>query len=143
MMVANGNIETLSAIEALKGKRVLIVEDNGLLCYDVEQTLREAGCEIVGPFSRLGEALRESARNEFDVALLDVNLHGEVVAPLAQQLKERHIPYLLASAYDSGDMPQVLGSDRQLRKPFTDADLLVSLASVVNHHGTGTIGTAP
>ncbi len=112
--------------DALQGKRVLIVEDNGLLYYALEQTLREIGCEI--------EAMEQATVQEFDVALLDINLRGQLVCPLADQLRERGVPFLLTSAYHATDLPRALEHDIQIRKPFTDADLLTNLASLLRRH---------
>jgi CheY-like chemotaxis protein len=117
--------------EALEGKRVLLVEDNGLLSYVLEQTLRDAGCEVIGPYSRLFDAMVAATRRHIDVALLDIELRGEVVSPLAIQLRERRIPFLLASAYQSGEVPRSLQSAARLRKPFTDSDVLSGLAALL------------
>jgi DNA-binding response OmpR family regulator len=117
--------------DALEGKRVLLVEDNGLLGFVLEETLREAGCEVIGPFGGLHDAMRAANARCIDVALLDINLRGELVSPLAHQLRERRIPFLLTSAYHCGDLPRALQSAAQLRKPFTDADLLSGLATVL------------
>ena len=115
----------------LEGKRVLLVEDNGLLSYVLEQTLREAGCVVIGPYGRLHDAMVAANRRTIDVALLDVELRGEIVSPLANQLRERRIPFLLASAYQPVDMPRSLQSAARLRKPFTDTDVLSGLAALL------------
>ena len=117
--------------EALAGKRVLLVEDSGFLCFALEQTLREAGCEIVGPCSRLEEAMDEASHHELDCALLDINLRGEMVSPLAAHLRERGVPFVLTSAYSEHELPADLIGEPQIRKPFTDKQVLESLASVL------------
>ena len=124
----NGAAETL---DVLKGRNVLVVEDNGLLCCVLEETLREAGCEVVGPFARLPEALDAAPRAQIDVALLDINIRGELVSPLANQLIERGVPFVITSAYQSRDLPQTLQSAQQLRKPYTCSDVLEHLASAL------------
>jgi CheY-like chemotaxis protein len=119
------------AREALQGKRVLVVEDNGLLCYVLEETLRGVGCEVVGPYGYLEQAMSAADSHEIDIALLDINLRGELVSPLADQLRERGIPFLLTSAYQARDLPRALQTAAQLRKPFTDIDLLMRLVTLV------------
>jgi two-component SAPR family response regulator len=119
------------AREALAGKRVLLVEDSGFLCFALEETLREAGCEIVGPCSRLEQAMDEASHHELDCALLDINLRGEMVSPLAAQLRERGVPFVLTSAYSEHELPPGLVGASQIRKPFTDREVLESLASVL------------
>jgi CheY-like chemotaxis protein len=115
----------------LEGKRVLVVEDNGLLCFVIEETLRAAGCQVVGPYARLKEALEETPSQEIDLALLDTNLRGELVSPLAAQLSERGVPFLLTSAYEHDELPRALQSAAQLRKPYSDLDLLDGLAALM------------
>lgn len=120
-----------SDVDALRGLSVLVVEDNGLLCCVLEETLRGAGCEVIGPYARLPEAMTVASNERIDIALLDINLRGQLVSPLAEQLRERGVPFVLTSAYMPHELPLVLQSAIQLRKPYTDTDLLESLASVV------------
>jgi CheY-like chemotaxis protein len=120
-----------SDVDALRGLHVLVVEDNGLLCCVLEETLRDAGCEVVGPFARLPDAVEAVVTRHIDLALLDINVRGQLVSPLAEQLRERGVPFLLTSAYQPADLPRTLQSAAQLRKPYTDSDLLENLASVI------------
>jgi CheY-like chemotaxis protein len=119
------------AKKKLAGKRVLLVEDSALLCFALEQTLLEAGCEIIGPCCRLADAIDQASSHEFDCALLDINLSGEMVSPLANQLRERGVPFVLTSAYGPDELPRVLVGDPQIRKPFTDTEMLERLASIL------------
>ena len=120
-----------AAVESLVGRAVLVVEDNGLLCCVIEEALREAGCKIVGPYTRLPEAMAAVPAADIDVALLDMNVHGELVSPLADQLRQRGVPFLLTSAYRRDDLPRALQSAVQLRKPYTDEALLERLAMLI------------
>jgi DNA-binding response OmpR family regulator len=122
------------AREALSGRRVLLVEDSGFLCFALEHTLRQVGCEVVGPCCRLNDAIAEASHHDLDCAVLDINLRGELVSPLAVQLRERGIPFVLASAYSEHELPPELASERQIRKPFTDTEVLATLASVMLRH---------
>ena len=118
-------------LESLAGRAVLVVEDNGLLCCVIEETLREAGCTVVGPYARLPEAMAALPTADIDVALLDINLRGVLVSPLADQLERRGVPFLLTSAYPSDEVPHALQAAMQLRKPYTDEDLLERLAALI------------
>lgn len=115
----------------LRGLSVLVVEDNGLLCCVLEETLREAGCEVIGPYGRLPDAMDAAMTARIDIALLDINVHGQLVSPVAERLRERGVPFVLTSAYQPDDVPRSLQDAAQLRKPFTDTDLLERLASVI------------
>jgi CheY-like chemotaxis protein len=120
--------------EALAGKRVLLVEDSGFLCFALEQTLRQAGCQIVGPCCRLADAIEQASHHELDCALLDINLRGEMVTPLAAQLQARGVPFVLTSAYSEHELPPGLLGEPQIRKPFTDTEVLERLASLLARH---------
>jgi CheY-like chemotaxis protein len=117
--------------EILRGLSVLVVEDNGLLCCVLEETLRDAGCEVIGPYARLPDAMQAASTVAIDIALLDINIRGQLVSPLAERLQARGVPFVLTSAYQPSDVPRLLQNAVQLRKPYTDNDLLERLASVV------------
>ena len=74
-------------MSASRGKRVLVVEDEFFLRLELEEWLRSAGCAIIGPFSALEPARVVAARREpIDLAILDTNLNGQMVYPLADDL---------------------------------------------------------
>jgi len=67
----------------LAGKRILVVEDEMLVAMLIEDMLAEAGCVVIGPFARVPEALAAARTETVDAALLDVNVAGETVFPVA------------------------------------------------------------
>jgi DNA-binding response OmpR family regulator len=83
----------------LTNKRVLVVEDEILVALLVEDMLADAGCVVVGPFSRVPQALAAAKTEPIDIALLDVNVAGEMVFPVAHALEERGIPFLFVTGY--------------------------------------------
>jgi PAS domain S-box-containing protein len=109
------------------GLRVLIVEDAMLLAVELESGLIEAGAVVVGCASNVEEGL-EQAQGEFDVALLDVNLNGEVVTPVATLLATRGIPFIFATGYgDAAPAPE--GFDAPVvRKPYNVGQIALALA---------------
>jgi CheY-like chemotaxis protein len=116
--------------DVLKGLNVLVVEDNGLLCYVLEEALREAGCEVIGPYARLPEALDAALDAPIDVALLDINIRGELISPVTDRLTQRGVPFVLTSAYRPSELPLALQSASQLRKPYTSTDVLERIAAI-------------
>src|SRR5436190_635734 len=88
--------EARSLEEAL---RILIVEDEFLRAETVVTALEKAGCEVVGPAARCGQAVELAERGGFDVALLDINLHGETCYPAAWLLMEQGVPFAFMTAY--------------------------------------------
>lgn len=86
----------------LRGKRILLVEDEAVIAFAVEDMLTDLGCEVVGPAFRLDDA-RLMARDEvIDAAILDVNLNDQRSYAVAEQLRLRSIPFLFATGYAEG-----------------------------------------
>ncbi len=101
----------------LAGARVLIVEDAALLAMELETGLSEAGAVVVGPAYELAEALA-LLDQPLDAAVLDANLNGLSVGPVADILAERGVPFVFATGYgDAGGAPS--GFDAPvIRKPY-------------------------
>ena len=103
--------------QRLRGLRVLVVEDEFLVSVALEDDLREAGPSLLGPFSALPAVLAGAAAQAFDLALLDINLSGIMVYPLADILLARHVPFLFLSGYTVADLPSRFATQRRLSKP--------------------------
>lgn len=112
--------------------RILIVEDEFLVAVQLEEDIRSAGCTVVGPYSTLARAVEASRRERFDVALLDVNLNGDMVYPLADELLARRIPFVLLSGYSSSDLPERLSDVPRATKPYDPATLIEILQTAVS-----------
>lgn len=107
----------------LAGKRVLVVEDMALVAHELSEALQEAGLAVVGPAARLEEAIRMALAEPVDAAVLDVNLDGEYVWPLATLLRQRRVPTLLVTGYDGHSLPAAMEGMPRLSKPV-DFDAL-------------------
>jgi DNA-binding NtrC family response regulator len=103
-----------TALQEFIGLRILLVEDDLLIAMDMEEVLRDLGCEIVGPFGRLAEALDASSSQMLDGAIIDLNLRGEMSFPLIEELRRRAIPCVLCSGYV--DLPEVRSQLREIPK---------------------------
>ena len=125
--------------ENLPGKRVLIVEDNPLLAFDVKDLLDELGAITIGPALDLASGLHLLNDNQPDAALLDVDLGGEFVWPLADRLKERQIPFAFISADCTEDfLPDPFRRMVCLEKPASKEEitrLVAELARGANRVG--------
>ena len=115
----------------LAGKRVLVVEDELLVALLVEDTLAEAGCIVVGPFARVRDALAAVQAETVDVALLDVNVAGERVFPVAYALEERGVPFLFLTGYGEAALPRDRPGWDACSKPFYPKQLTDELARKV------------
>ena len=116
-------------ITILAGRRVLLVEDETLVSLMIEDLLAEHQCVVVGPFDTVGDAL-EAARTEMlDLAVLDVNVAGVKVYPVAEVLYSRGIPFVLVSGYGRNAVPEQHPDWAVCSKPFREADLLRTLVA--------------
>jgi len=112
------------AAPSLDGLRILLAEDEGLIALEVETVLQGFGCEVVGPVSRVSEALREAERGGLDGALLDVNLRGEQIFAILPRLTELKLKIVITSGYDDATLfPQAFRTLPRLAKPFGERSL--------------------
>ena len=99
--------------------RLLVVEDSYFLILTLENMCADLGWQIVGPASRLDEAMEMARNGTFDAALLDVNLDGEMSWGVADVLTARGIPFAFCTGYDQTDMlPEHLASSLVVAKPY-------------------------
>jgi len=118
--------------DALEGVRVLVVEDEYFVAILIEEILESAGCVVMGPIPRLLEALDAVDHEDYDVAVLDVNLAGERIDPVADALSERNVPFLFVTGYGASALPGEYAERPLLHKPFRMAELLGALSRVLS-----------
>jgi DNA-binding response OmpR family regulator len=111
--------------------RILITEDEFLVGIQLEEDLRSAGYSIVGPFGTLEAATEAARRERFDLALLDINLNGEPVYPLADELSARAVPFIFLSGYLSAALPERFKGTPQIAKPHDPAALIKAIRAAV------------
>ncbi|WP_454280655.1 response regulator [Sphingomonas sp. Marseille-Q8236] len=98
--------------------RVLIVEDEYMLADDLKMELEEAGAVILGPIGTLEDAIAAIENEEvIDGAILDVNLRGEMVFPVADLLLERDVPFIFTTGYDASAIPPRFSQITRCEKP--------------------------
>lgn len=114
----------------LKGKRILVVEDEALIAVMVEDMLSEMGSIVVGPAATIEQALALARAEEIDGAVLDVNVRGERIDPVADALAERGVPMLFATGY--GEVRLASGeATTVIDKPYTQEKLARGLAAAM------------
>jgi CheY-like chemotaxis protein len=101
-----------------RGKRVLIVEDELMIRMLLEDMLSELGYTIAAQAARVDEALQAASTAEFDLAILDVNLDGEPISPVADALAARGTPFIFATGYGERGLPEPYRDRPTLKKPF-------------------------
>lgn len=109
------------------GKRVMVVEDEMIIALDIEHALHEAGCILVGTFSRVAKALEGMKDMTIDAALLDVNVANEKVFPVAYALEERGVPFLFLTGYGELALPPDRPNWQACTKPFRSDHLIEQL----------------
>jgi uncharacterized protein YbcI len=124
-------------MQMLKGLRILVVEDVGMVAMSLKAMLQELGCVVVGTAARLHE-VEELARHEtLDGVLLDLNLAGQYTFPVADILRERNIPFIIMSGYDAGQLRPDLAEVPQMEKPFDRVALEPMLCKVFSPREEG------
>ncbi|MBC7159460.1 MAG: response regulator [Porphyrobacter sp.] len=111
----------------LAGARVLIVEDEAIVAFMLEDMLVELGCAVIGPALRLADALRLVEEEAgIDAAILDVNIGGERSDRVAEALEQRRIPFVFATGYGRQGMA-LTGGGGLVAKPYRVDDIEAAL----------------
>src|SRR3712207_6122850 len=116
---------------ALAYCRVLIVEDEYFLADDMAQVLERLGAQVVGPVPTPDKALALLADEPVDAAILDINLKGRMVFPVADALREQGVPFVFATGYDETAVPEAYRDVPRWEKPFKPEDLAEALPEIV------------
>lgn len=121
---------------SLQGRRVLIVEDESLVAMLAEDMLIDLGCEVVVSM-RLDKALLQARTQQFDMAVLDVNLGDARSYPIADVLFERSIPFVFATGYGRHGVDRNYQGVPVLQKPYQSAQMEYLLVQLLSEGSTG------
>ncbi len=120
----------------LRGLRVLVVEDETLVAMLIEDYLAEMGCTVAASVRRIDKALAAIEPGRIDAAVLDVNVAGEDINPVAEVLASHGIPFIFASGY-GGTGVKPAWSDRPIvQKPFTSLELKQALKAALRRYSS-------
>ncbi len=114
-----------------RGLRVLVVEDEAPIALQLEDMLVDSDCEVVGPASRVAQALKLIDDETVDAAVLDLNIAGDLVYPVADALEKRGLPYIFVTGYGASGLTEPYRSRRVLQKPFSRRELLQAMQEAV------------
>jgi CheY-like chemotaxis protein len=104
----------------LEDKRILLVEDEYFIVDDLAKAFTAAGATVLGPAASVSEALRLVASSgALDGAVLDINLQGEMVFPVADALMHRGVPFVFSTGYDRVAIPSRFDGYVRCEKPNT------------------------
>lgn len=125
----------------LRGRRVLVVEDDFFLALDLEEQLEAAGAIVVGPVPSIKDAaLLLAIARGIDLALLDVNLGGELVYPLADQLTAMGVPLVFVTVFARHEMPARFEAVPRCEKPVETSRVVLAARSACGLSGTISFG---
>jgi CheY-like chemotaxis protein len=116
--------------EAIRGKSVLVVEDEPLVGLMVEDILADSGCDAI-VVSTYDEALEKASTLPVQLAILDINLNGRQIFPIAEMLAKRRLPFVFATGYATTGIPASFESVPVVRKPFNQHDLESALGTAL------------
>lgn len=102
----------------LQGLKIFIVEDEAPIAMLIEDMLEDLGCHVAASAASIAEALDLAVGAEFDLALLDINVNGDRIDPVALALKSRRIPFLFASGYGASGLGEGWQTFPVVQKPF-------------------------
>jgi CheY-like chemotaxis protein len=104
------------------GRRVLLVEDEPIVAWLLKDMLVDFGCSVVGPAADVNQALAMIDAESIDVAVLDVNLRGQMSYPIADVLVARGVPFVFSTGYDQDRLLDGYRTFPALQKPFHRSD---------------------
>ena len=114
-----------------KAPRILVVEDEYLIRMLLEDMLADLGYEITGAVGTIAEASELAAKADFDIAILDVNVDGKEVYPVATILAGRGLPFVFVSGYGEGSLAEPFRGRPSLQKPFQADQLKTTLEGLL------------
>jgi CheY-like chemotaxis protein len=118
-------------VSRLAGSRILLVEDEAIIAFALEDILEELGCTVVGPAMHLDEALALARCEAFDAAILDVNLNDARSYPVAAEIERRGMPFVFASGYDPGSLEWSGRPVELLSKPYRKDQVEAALSKAL------------
>jgi CheY-like chemotaxis protein len=127
----------------LAGRCILIVEDETLLAMDLEEVVRAAGCVVIGPVCYVPEAIQRLHESRPDGAILDINVSGEMVFPVADALDEAQVPFMIITGYTRDHVPERHRMRPFLQKPYSAAALVSMLVQMLDEAPDRAADTQP
>jgi CheY-like chemotaxis protein len=115
----------------LIGVRVLVVEDEAMVAMLIEDILLDLGCVVLGPAPSVDAALKLLDEGTVDAAVLDINLSGEMVFPVADALEGQGVPFVFSTGYGMAGLEGRHLDRPVLQKPYQPARLRAALMTAL------------
>jgi DNA-binding response OmpR family regulator len=114
-------------ISGVRGKRILVVQDEPLLALEVARALTDVGYLVTGPTGTAAEVMGLIGNTQIDGALLDARLIAPTADQVASTLIRRKVPFAVLTAYAGETVPAACRGAPMLAKPFTEEQLLATV----------------
>jgi DNA-binding response OmpR family regulator len=118
----------------LSKHRILVVEDEALIAFEIEEIIKDAGGVVAGPFATVDEALRLIENENISAAILDMQLWEDTSLPIARRLADKNIPFLFYTAHS--DKINLWVAGEIVKKPATSVTLVGALARLISKNFT-------
>jgi DNA-binding response OmpR family regulator len=115
---------------------VLVIEDELLVAWSLIDELQAQGWKVLGPFGDVASAQQAAATLSFDIAVLDINLRGEMSFPVAEHIASRGIPYVFLTGYSNTSLPEQFRSVAWMSKPCNGVELRRRLSQLLDVSGS-------
>jgi len=112
--------------------RVFLVEDEFLVGSALQEDLEAQGFHVFGPYPTLPLARAAVGAERYDVAIIDVNLRGELAYPVADELMQRNVPLIILTGYTTANMPARFKDVVKLAKPYNVSATLDAVQKVLD-----------
>jgi CheY-like chemotaxis protein len=122
------------AVAAASRPKILVVEDEALVALEIEDVLRNADFEVLGPARSVAQALKLLNASKCDAAVLDIRLGNDTSQPIAESLLNRQIPFVTLSGYSKEQRPPAFDGIAALMKPLEAELLIAQLTHCINKH---------
>lgn len=117
--------------DCLVGRRILVVEDEMLIAWAIADSLTGLGCKVVGPATRVDQAIAVIDHEPIDAALLDLNLDGQMSYPVVDLLVARHMLFIILTGYHKSNLPKEYQIFPLMQKPVGPATLADALTKLL------------
>jgi CheY-like chemotaxis protein len=122
----------ISPLDILRGRKILIVEDEPFIALTLEDMLTDLSCIIAGSVSQVADALALIREGGIDAAVLDVNLGSQKIDPVADELADKSCPFIFTTGYGRAGVPPSHNRRGIVAKPFTSEDLARALSQEIS-----------
>ncbi len=109
------------------GSRILVVEDEAMIAFNLAQELEKAGFVVVGPAPSVAKALALIERQGCDFAVVDIHLRQETAEPIGRELLARGVPFVITTGYTNEQLPPIFHDVPMFAKPIQMTRLLAEL----------------